>query len=160
MPRPRRLPGLSYVGPSRYFLTICTKERLPAFMDDVTAAFTVDQFLITASSESFAVLAYCLMPDHIHLLVEGTTSEADLQRFVKLSKQRSGFKFARITGQRLWQDGYFERVLRKDEDAKEIARYILENPVRAGLVKWPAEYRYLGSTVWNIDALIEGSASS
>jgi len=100
------------------------------------------------------------MPDHIHLLVEGTTSEANLRRFVKLSKQRSGFGFARVTGQRLWQDGYFERVLRKDEDAKEIARYILENPVRAGLVKWPAEYRYLGSTVWNIDALIEGSASS
>jgi len=160
MSRPRRIPGLSYVGPCRYFLTICTKERLLAFVDDGIATPTIDQFLITAIAEGFAVLAYCLMPDHIHLLVEGTTCDSDLQRFVKLSKQRSGFIFARTTRQTLWQEGYFDRVLRRDEDAKAIARYILENPVRAGIVEWPTEYRYLGSAVWDVETLLENSARS
>lgn len=157
MSRPKRLAGVSYVGLQRYFLTICANARLAAFRNDGVAKLTIDQFLITASSEGFAVLAYCLMPDHMHLLVEGTTERSDLQRFVKLSKQRTGFHFARIAGRPLWQAGYFERVLRQDEDAKAIARYILENPVRAGIVKWPTEYRYLGSSVWDVETLLEGS---
>jgi REP element-mobilizing transposase RayT len=100
------------------------------------------------------------MPDHIHLLVEGMACDSDLQRFVKLSKQRSGFIFARTARQTLWQEGYFDRVLRRDEDAKAIARYILENPVRAGIVEWPTEYRYLGSAVWDVETLLESSVRS
>ena len=45
----------------------------------------------------------------------------------------------------LWQRGYFEHVLRDDEDTIGVARYIIENPVRAGLVTNPLDYPYLGS---------------
>ena len=55
----------------------------------------------------------------------------------------------------LWQDGYYERVLRRDEDIKEVARYIFENPVRAGLVQSPTEYPYLGSEVWTLAELFD-----
>jgi putative transposase len=127
-------------------------------LDDAAARATINQFLITARAEGFEILAYCLMPDHMHLLVEGTTERSDLQRFVKLSKQRSGFHFTRIAGRPLWQDGYFERILRHDEDAMAIARYILENPVRAGIVDWPTKYRYLGSSVWDVETLLRDSA--
>ena len=160
MVKPRRISHFSYVGPYRYFLTICAKDRRATFIDDAAATHTIEQFLRTATAEGFAVLAYCLMPDHLHLVVEGTTEESDLRRFVKLSKQRSAFTFARLAGQPLWQDGYFERVLRQDEDAKVIARYILENPVRAGIVEWPADYRYLGSSVWDVETLLQGTAKA
>jgi REP-associated tyrosine transposase len=160
MSRPRRITGVSYLGHCRYFLTICAKARFAAFLDDAIARSTIDQFLITAREEGFAVLAYCLMPDHIHLLVEGTALESDLRRFVKVSKQQSGFNFARIVGRSLWQDGYFEHVLRRDEDARAIARYIIENPVRAGIVERPTDYRYLGSSVWEIETLLVSSARS
>ena len=55
----------------------------------------------------------------------------------------------------LWQDSYYDRVVRAEEDLGGIARYIIENPVRAGLVKSPLEYPFVGSTVWPLKELIK-----
>jgi putative transposase len=153
--RPPRLDAFAYTGPHRYFLTFCVRSRRSAFLDAAVVHETLAQFARTASEENFSVLAYCLMPDHAHLLVEGTTARANLRRFAKMSKQRSGAMHALRLGGRLWQDGYYDRVLRKDEDAKRVARYILENPVRARLVSTPAEYPYLGSDVWTLAELLD-----
>jgi len=95
------------------------------------------------------------MPDHVHLLIEGTTSAADLKRVAKRLKQGSGQSWKFRTGARLWQEGYYDRVLRPGEDPKVVARYIVENPVRARLVAHPAQYPYLGSDVWTLDELLD-----
>ena len=154
--RPQRVDGFSYVGVIRYFLTTCTHDRSPRFVDTDVAAETMKQFRRTAALEGFAILAYCLMPDHAHFLVEGLRDDADFRRFVKLAKQRSGGIHARRhPGERLWQEGYFDRVLREDDDLKSFARYIVGNPVRGNLVSSPSEYPYVGSDVWPIDELIE-----
>jgi REP element-mobilizing transposase RayT len=50
-----------------------------------------------------------MMPDHAHLLVEGTTTSADLRRFAKLAKQRSGAAYAMRVDGALWQEGYSNR---------------------------------------------------
>ena len=155
MSRPRRLDTFSYQGLARYFLTFCTHQRREVFQSGKIAKMTIEQFRATAVREEFVILAYCLMPDHAHLLVEGTTDQSDFRRFTKLAKQRSGAAYALTATQRLWQKGYYERVLRRDDDARIIARYILENPVRAGLVRAPNEYAYLGSDVWSVDELID-----
>jgi putative transposase len=133
MSRPKRLANRTYVGRARYFLTFCTRERLQAFTDPEVAARTLEQIQRTAAIEQFAILEYCLMPDHVHLLVEGMTATSDLRRFVKMAKQRSGGVHRRRHGVRLWQDGYYERVLRDADDAPDFARYIFENPDAAGL---------------------------
>jgi putative transposase len=95
------------------------------------------------------------MPDHMHMLAEGTRSASDLRRFVKLSKQHSGAAYALRHGHPLWQEGYHERVLREEDDSKTIARYILSNPVRAGLVGHPLDYPYSGSDRWTMAELID-----
>jgi putative transposase len=133
MSRPKRLLTHNYVGRALYFLTFCTYKRRKAFSDSEVAARTLEQFRRTAAIEQFAILAYCLMPDHAHLLVQGTAETSDLKRFAKMAKQRSGGIHRRQCGVRLWQEGYFERVLRDGDDVQEIARYIVENPIRAGL---------------------------
>ena len=102
-----------------------------------------------------AILAYCFMPDHFHLLVEGVTATADLRRFVKLAKQRSGAVYALEKHEPLWQEGYYERVLRAEDDTKQIARYILDNPVRGSLVENPVDYPHLGSDVWELRDLFD-----
>jgi putative transposase len=155
MSRPSRLDRFEYIGFHRYFLTFCTRSRSTIFIDAIIARDTLAQILRTASEEHFSVLAYCLMPDHVHLLVEGTTQRADLRRFAKMSKQRSGAIHALRSRERLWQEGYHDHILRKDEDLKSVARYILENPVRAGLVRAPTEYPYLGSEVWTLAELFD-----
>ena len=124
-------------------------------MDPDVVATALEQIRQTAVDQRFALLAYCLMPDHAHLLVEGLTDASDLREFAKLAKQRSGAQYAIQVGGRLWQEGYHDRVLRADEDAREVARYIIENPVRAGLVTTPFQYPHLGSDVWTLNELID-----
>ena len=102
MSRPRRLAQFPYVGRYRYFLTFCTFGRNPAFEDSDVVALAFEHFRTTAIAEEFAILAYCFMPDHAHVLVEGLADAADLRRFVKLARQRSGAVYARTHRRRLY----------------------------------------------------------
>jgi REP element-mobilizing transposase RayT len=95
------------------------------------------------------------MPDHVHLLVEGQSEHSDCRRFISRAKQLSGFHYRRQFGETLWQRYGYERTLRSDETTLSIARYILENPVRAGLVRSAEEYPFLGSGDYTIAQVIE-----
>jgi hypothetical protein len=66
--RPGRLKGFEYVGFVTYFVTICTEKHLRAFDDVDFGRWAVAQLLRQASLRKFEVSAYCLMPDHVHLL--------------------------------------------------------------------------------------------
>ena len=83
------------------------------------------------------------MPDHLHLLVEGLTDNADLRRFVKIGKQRVAYSF-RVEHQidNVWQEGFHEWVLRPDQTTEHVIRYVLNNPVRARLVEKPEDYPF------------------
>ena len=159
MSRPPRIAGFSYKGLHRYFLTICTLNRQNSFQDPSVVANALLQFRKTADEERFEISAYCFMPDHSHFLIEGLTDSSDFRRFCKLAKQRSGRLYARKHGGPLWQEGYYDRVLREGDDAVAIARYLLNNPVRAGLVAAPNDYPYLGSDKWTVAELVDAQLS-
>ena len=95
------------------------------------------------------------MPDHLHLLVEGRCVSSDCRRFINRAKQFSGFHYAKAFGHRLWQRYGFERVLRDDEATLSVARYILENPLRAGLVERVEDYPFVGSCVYTLPEILE-----
>ena len=118
-------------------------------------AQATDQFLQTAGLESFEILAYCFMPDHLHTLVGGLTEDADLRRFVRLAKQRAGYAFARERHERLWQESFFDRTLRQEDALGDVIRYLINNPVRAGLVEAPAAYRFWGSQTYTREEILE-----
>lgn len=101
-----------------------------------------------------ALIVWCFMPDHLHLLAGGASERADCRRFVKDFKQRAAFAFKWRTRQRLWQPSFHDRVLRDDEATEEVARYILANPVRAGLVTDPLSYPFSGSDVYRLEDLL------
>jgi len=115
------------------------------------------EFVRTAEQQRFAVVAYCFMPDHLHVLAEGLASSSDLKVFVNIAKQRAAHAATRWIRGRLWQPGYFESVLRDDEDVHDVARYVAQNPVRAGLVRSANEYPFLGSAVLSRDQLVEST---
>jgi putative transposase len=146
--RPHRLTGVSYVGFQRYFVTTCTAFRKTLFNDHALATEVIQQILQLSREFEFAVVAYCVMPDHLHLLLQGQSEQADLEPLVKRAKQVTGFAFRRTHDGSLWQPGYHERVLRDDESTLAVARYILENPVRAGLAKALGEWPLAGSDVF------------
>jgi putative transposase len=105
-------------------------------------ALARDQLLPFASRYQLAVHAYCFMPDHVHVLVAGTSEAARLRPFVAAWKQHTGYEFARAFTARLWQPGYFERVLREEETNEVVARYVVGNPLRAGMAARIGEYPY------------------
>jgi len=95
------------------------------------------------------------MPDHLHLLTEGQSERSDCRRFIVRARQFAGFHYSKRYGERLWQRYGYERVLRDNEQTLAVARYILGNPVRAGLVDRPQAYRFLGSDRYRLEEILE-----
>lgn len=141
----------------RYALRFCTDGRRRAFTSDEPVDLVRAQILRSAIEQRFAIVAHCFMPDHLHLLVEGQTEVSDCLSFIARAKQYSGFSYAKAFRDRLWQRYGFERVLREREPTLVVARYILENPVRAGLVRRIEDYPYVGSSVYTVRELIESA---
>src|SRR5207248_1955314 len=122
--QPGHLTSFDYRGLYRYSLTFCTDYRRRLFVDGANVAIALPQILRAASENHFAVLAYCFMPDHLHLVVEALDDQADCRNFIKKAKQYSGFYFSQARGQKLWQRYGYERVLRDDEATLDVVRYI------------------------------------
>jgi putative transposase len=152
--RPCRLKNFDYVGFQRYFLTFCTAFRRPAFSDPAVAATLLMQMRRCATETGFAVLAYCFMPDHVHLLVAGVRADSALRSFVTRFKQASGYWYSKVNGHDLWQRGFYDYVLRDQDATGEIAGYILANPVRAGLTAAVGEYPFAGSDSFDAAGIV------
>ncbi len=154
--RPPRIPGFNYIGTYAYLLTTCTSGRREWFRKPAIVHVALEQLLRTAEEERFAVTAYCFMPDHAHLLVQGLADDSDLRRFMKVFKQRATFHSRDLRDDDLWQEGYHDHVLRAEDTTEKVTRYILDNPVRAGLVEKAEDYPYSGSSVQKLAEIIEG----
>src|SRR5260370_13549108 len=97
-----RLPHQDYLGPRWYFITICCPNRRKR----LTAPKICDDFLnilrSNAATHSFAIHAYCLMPDHVHLLAEGLQPQSDLVQFMRAIKMKTSMPFERKTEAKLF----------------------------------------------------------
>jgi len=141
-----RLRSFDYRGFFRYFVTICTYNKDRVFKNDLLlVSWLTDTLREKSSSFGFKVWAYCFMPDHLHILIEGKDNNSDMRRFISPYKQSTGFYYKKKTGLPLWQVNYYEHVLRREEDTTNVARYILDNPVSKGLVDDFKKYKSVGS---------------
>jgi REP element-mobilizing transposase RayT len=140
--RPPRLDGFDYLGPYRYFVTCCAFDRQKLFEDREAVECVRAQIVRTCTDCDFEEIVSVFMPDHIHSLFEGRTDGAAFIPFMKLLRQRSAVAYRKLRDERLWQDGYFEHVLRDEEETPSVVEYVLSNPVRAKLVETPEDYPY------------------
>jgi putative transposase len=138
-----RLKDFGYVGPFAYGLSLVTRARAARFTDLCVVQAVLNCLALSCARYGFSLQAYCFMPDHLHLLVSGQ-DESSLPAFVRHFKQLSGHRYKREHGAQLWQISYYDHVLRRDEDLLAIARYIWDNPVRAGLAQDRSEYPFSG----------------
>ena len=153
---PGHLKTFGYLGLHRYSLTFCTDHRRHLLVGPEAVGLVLTQISRAAAENQFAVIAYCFMPDHVHLLLEGRSEASDCKRFIARAKQYSGFHFSRTYHQVLWQRHGFERTLPDEEESLIAAKYIVENPIRAGLVQRVADYPYVGSLEYSLADLVEG----
>jgi len=98
-----------------------------------------------AATRSATIYAWCVMPDHVHLLVQ----DQNLPELIRLLKGRiTPAARHHLKGMRLWQRSYYDHALRSEEALNEAARYIWHNPVRKGIVDHPSAYPWCDSLFW------------
>jgi len=76
-------------------LTFCTAHRRQIFKESALIDEAIDEISRAAASHQFAVIAYCFMPDHLHLLAEATSESSDLVAFAHKIKQRTAYRYRR-----------------------------------------------------------------
>ncbi|MBW6511428.1 MAG: transposase [Desulfuromonadaceae bacterium] len=130
-----------------YLLTSTTHNRQPVFHDLTACRICINALRFQQEQGRAVTLAFVLMPDHLHWLIsleQGTL--AQLMQSVKTFTSRQ-INLQRGGSGSLWQPGYHDRALRKDEDVQSAAGYLVTNPVRAGLVAKVWDYSHWDS-VW------------
>jgi len=93
------------------------------------------------NSRDVETLALTVMPDHVHWLIQ-LQERTTLSKVLHSLKSVSAHQLNRQLGRkgRFWQDGFHDHALRKEEAVIEAARYIVANPIRAGLVGSVGDY--------------------
>lgn len=125
-----------------YLVTVVTLNRRPIFAD-FAAARTLVQTLKTESDlKRVTTLAYVVMPDHLHWLMK-LQEGAKLTRCVRDVKSVTTHRL----GMSLWQRGFHDHAVRHEEDLQAVARYVVANPVRVGLVQRTGLYPHWDA-VW------------
>lgn len=144
MNRPRQFHGKSlrkgrFSEPGRaYLITTVVRNRRPVFRDFLNAAIAA-RTIHQLESRGHHTLCYVVMPDHIHWLVQ-IGEQHSLSRVVSIMKSLS----ARHIGMPIWQRGFHDHAVRDGEDIRQMARYVIANPLRAGLVARIGDYPF-----WN-----------
>ncbi|MFL9813776.1 transposase [Stutzerimonas sp. VN223-3] len=130
-----------------YLLTTTTSNRYPVFRDVALGRLVVAEFKAAHMDGWLNSLAWVVMPDHFHWLIElGDSSLEQLMRRVKTNSAR-GINRQRNSSGPLWQAGYHDRALRQEDDLRAVARYVVANPLRARLVNRLGDYP-LWDAVW------------
>ena len=118
-----------------YFITLATRNRRRVFADLSIARLLIQEMRRTEQQGWLHWLAWVVMPDHLHALIR--LESATLSTAIGAFKGRSARLINRRRENRggLWQPDFFDHAIREEEDRVAIARYIVANPLRAGLVQ-------------------------
>jgi putative transposase len=126
-----------------WHVTVPTFHRQPLFRDPILAQTVIDSVQFQCLRTGTDLLVYCLMPDHLHMVV--TIGEDDLITVLHGFKSYTTTLWRRQSGQqRLWQESFHDHGVRQSERMDELVKYVLENPQRAGLVDDWHDYPWLG----------------
>jgi len=94
------------------------------------------------------------MPDHLHVMIQGTEDDSRPKRAMGKFKTDSGEWLLRNHPQFQWQTDYHDHICRKGADWRRHAFYILQNPMRAGIAEDPYSYPFTGSIGYHLKDLL------
>jgi len=130
-----------------YFITTCTNRRTARLACATVAAVLVDEWKGAQSRHGWMIDRYVVMPDHVHFFCAAAHDDAKpLSAFMKNWKEWTSKRIKRqfhLTDA-LWQEEFFDHVLRSSEGYTQKWEYVRANPVRAGLVTEPDDWPWQG----------------
>jgi putative transposase len=124
-----------------YLITTVTRDRQPLFDNFACARLLVHELRCLHQADAVKSLAWVVMPDHLHWLFQLNRCQL-LWQVVKSLKARSALTINRCRHREgsIWQRAYHDHAVRKEQDIRPLARYIVANPLRAGLVRSIGDY--------------------
>lgn len=125
-----------------YLVTTTTHDRRKLFENILLGRMVVNSLRHHDGEGNTETLAYVVMPDHVHWLIS-LTGKRSLDKVMHSVKSFSARRILGALGDRhsaVWQSGFHDHALRKEEDLIHVARYVVANPLRAGLVARLGDY--------------------
>ena len=132
-----------------YLITTVTHGRKPLFLDFDRGCIAARALDFPRADKALQSLCWVVMPDHVHWLIMagGNKSVSEIMRSFKTYVARRLNARGCSPGRRIWQRGFHDHALRRAEDLRDTARYIVANPLRAGLVEDIGDYPFWNA-VW------------
>ena len=139
-----RIKNYDYSAPGAYFITVCVANRKPILWN-VGAAISrpnlskigaVVEMAILQISERYPMISvdkYCIMPDHIHMILSINTDEDGRQIAAPTISMAVGHMKRWVSmrlGSSIWQKSFIDRVIRNNKEYRAIWKYIENNPVK------------------------------
>lgn len=148
------LPGQSY-----FVTTVCHQRRRHFEKWDTASAFC-RKFHSAELWKDSMLLCWVLMPDHLHFMVDLGEEESlsALLRRVKAITSRTVRRVGCDINGPVWMSGFHERLMRDGLNREAAARYIIANPIRAGLVKSCRDYPYWDAVWLDLRRVMPGEA--
>ena len=135
--RKHRISQTGYI----YSVTICTNNKIRYFDEFYRARLVINALKFQDKRDFTKTYAFVLMPDHLHWVFE--LRESSLDKIIHSVKSYTSHQ----VGFRLWQEGYYEHTIRSDSSLLKQSRYVVANPLRAGLVDDIGKYPHWDA-VW------------
>lgn len=129
-----------------YFVTTCTHLRQPILTSDLVAQILRKEWKDARSRHGWAVGRYVIMPDHVHFFCAAELDAKPLSTFIGFWKEWTSKNIKRLTTTSgpVWQEQFFDHVLRSSESCSQKWDYVRDNPVRAGLVTKATDWPWQG----------------
>ncbi|MBI4318570.1 MAG: transposase [Chloroflexi bacterium] len=124
---------------------MAVQGRKPVFADYAVASCAVQVLREHAAKTDVRIYGFCVMPDHVHIVL-GPSESCDVVTFVGQFKnlaQRAAWRHGAVGS--FWQKRFWDHFLRAEEQLERVVEYVLNNPVRAGLVEQWSDYPFSGS---------------
>ena len=135
-----------------YHTISVTRARAPIFSDPENAQIVVDAIRHASHAQRAYVLAYAVMPDHLHLLIVprgDTTISSMMQQIKRFSAKEINARRAERGS--IWQQSFFDRIIRDDAHLSATIAYIEHNPVSAGIVQEASEFRFSSASAGGVN---------
>ena len=148
MPRKELLKGRYSKAQHIYHITFCTDKNKQWFCNLYHGRILVQEIKKAHESGSVNSLAWVIMPDHVHWLFQ-LKDAVSLSTVIKNVKAKSTLEINKQLQRKgsIWQRGFYDRALRSEDNARQVARYIVANPLRAGIVENIGDYS-LWDAIW------------
>lgn len=151
-----RLPRDNYQGEISAAFTLCVHDNKPIFQESAVIQTFIEILSTTTNNARCLVPVYCFMPDHLHIILTGAEPRADLWKMIVSFKQKTGYWLSRNMPTARWQKDFYDHIIRTKKTIATQVRYILDNPVRKGLIPSWQEYPHKGAIGCSLDDVLNG----